>query len=598
MHVLHVRVPLCAVSIVWYNLLRRGADRSGRQHTHMKRISRQPKEIQKSLQRIPFFAGLSPDALSTIAAKLRNEHYHRGEVVFVEGSLGDSLYLIESGQVKVSTGSGPEEKVINYLGPGNFFGEMALLLNQRRSASVTVVIDAEFWGLHKTDFDALLEEHPTIALEISRELSRRLRTTLQHSVREEIHNLIAVIGEEPWRLASSLARLTHERVVLFDLTQSNLVERVSEPLPDEVVILDATPGLSEEDLAESLGILAEAYDRVLLAVSPVQHEIGAKGLQLAEVTILIDTVQPPWMIGLSSGPTWQVANTPQAIDRASRRLAERVIGLALSSGGARGITHIGVLRVLEQAGISIDMVAGSSMGALVGGLYAAGHSIDSMAEFAVHFQNKLKLYGGLLDLNLPPRTGLIKGRRFRNYLEHVFEGISFEELKIPLYVVAADVLSGEEVIFEKGSVADAVRASTSMIGMLSPHQVDNRYLVDGGAVNPLPASVLAEKGADIIIASRAIPTLEGEREGGQSSRRWKGLGNILGVISNYQSIMEREIIKTRLNPVDVLIQPQVEVYTAMDYHRAADFIRLGEEAARQAIHAIKEKILAAENERI
>jgi NTE family protein len=564
----------------------------------MKRISYQLEKIEDSLQRIPFFGGLPSDMLSAIAAKLQHEHYHHGEVVFFEGSPGESLYLIESGQVKISTGSGPDEKVINYLGPGNFFGEMALLLDQRRSASVTVVIDADFWVLRKTDLDQLLKDYPTIALQISRELSRRLTGALQRPIRQEMYNRIAVVGQAPWQLAVSLARLTHERVVVFDLTKTNLVERVNESLPDEVVLLDAMPGLSGGELAESLGILVDAYDRVLLSISPERRESSEKALQLAEVTVLVGVEQRPWMSDLASGPIWQVLNTPQAIERTARHLAQCVVGLALSSGGARGIAHVGVLRVLEREGIPIDILAGTSVGSLVGGLYAAGQSIDNIARFALHFQNKLKLRSGLLDLNLPPRTGLIGGRRFRNYLEQVFEGITFEELRIPFYVVAADVLTGEEVVFEKGSVADAVRASTSLIGLVSPHEFNGRYLVDGGAVNPLPVSVLAEKGADIIIASRAIPSLEGEREGGQASRRWKSMNNILGVLSNYQSIMEREIIKTRLSPVDILIYPHVEVYTAMDYHQAADFIRLGEEAAEQAMDEIKRKVFAARGERV
>ncbi len=564
----------------------------------MKRISLPTADIQDSLQRIPFFRGLPPDALSAIAAKLYHEQYHRGEMVFVEGGLGDSLYLIDSGQVKISTGSGPTEKIINYLGPGNFFGEMALLLNQRRSANVSVVIDAEFWVLRKSDLDELLQDYPAIALQLSLELSRRLIETIQQPTREEIHNLVAVVGQRPWRLAASLARLTGNRIVLFDLTEANLVEQVDEALPDEVVILDAMAGLSEEDLAESLGILAEAYDRVLLAISPEERDIGVKGLRLTEVTVLIGTPRRPWMAGLSSAPFWQIADTSEAIDRVARRLARRVIGLALSSGGARGIAHVGVLRVLEREGISIDLLAGTSMGSLVGGLYAAGHAVEDIAQFALDFHRRLKLNGGLLDLNLPPRTGLIKGQRFRNYLEQVFGGITFEELKIPLYVVAADVVTGEEVVFDKGSLADAVRASTSIIGLVSPHHYNGRYLVDGGAVNPLPASVLAEKGADIILASRAIPTLEGEREGAQSGRSWKGLNNMLGVLSNYQSIMEREIIKTRLSPVDVLIDPCVELYTAMDYQRAADFIRLGEEAGERAVQMIRQKISAGRNERV
>ena len=562
----------------------------------MKHIPREPSEVEASLRRIPFFRGLRPKLLSAIAAKLRHEHYQHGEVVFVEGSLGDSLYLIESGQVKISTGSGPDERIISYLGPGNFFGEMALLLDQRRTAHVTVVIDADFWVLCKADLDALLQDYPALALQLTLELSRRLTETIQQPNRQEIYNLIVVAGQEPWRLAVSLARLTRERTILFDLTETNLLKQVNESLPDEVVMLDAAPGLSEEDLAESLGILVDAYDRVLLAVSPEQSLISRKGMRLAEVAVLIDTRQPAWMAGISSCPIWGVANTPEAIDRTARRLAGRVVGLALSSGGARGIAHVGVLRVLEQESLPIDVIAGTSIGSLVGGLYAAGKSVDDITQFVIGLQDRLKLRDGLLDLNLPPRTGLIRGRRFHNYLEQVFEAATFEDLRIPFYVVAADVRTGEEVVIEEGSVADAVRASTSIIGIVSPHQVDDRYLVDGGAVNPLPASVLSEKGADIIIASRAIPSLEDEREGAQTGRSWKGLNNILGVLSNYLSIMEREIIKTRLSPVDILIHPRVEAYTAMDYDHAAEFMRLGEEAAREAVGEIRQKLFAEGNQ--
>ncbi len=554
-------------------------------------VSHQPETIQERLQRIPFFSGLLPDVLTAIAAKLRHEHYRHGEIVFVEGSLGDSLYFIESGQVKVSIGSGPDEKVVNYLGPGNFFGEMALFLNQRRSATVTVVIDADLWRLRKADLDVLLKVYPGLALQISQELSRRLTTSLQQPVREATYSLIAVVAREPWRLAASLARLTRERVVLFNLTETGMVERVNEPLPDEVVILDAMPGLSAEELAEGLGILVDAYDRVLLAISAEPHATNLKAMELAEITVLMDLEQRPWMVSLSSKPIWRIAHTQLEIDHVARRLARRVVGLALSSGGARGIAHVGVLRVLEREGIPVDMLAGTSAGSLFGGLYAAGHSIDDIARFALNFQNKLKLRSGLLDLNLPPRTGLIAGHRFRDYLEQVFGGVTFEKLKIPLYVVAADVLTGEEVVFEKGSVADAVRASTSIVGVISPHYFDGRHLIDGGAVNPLPTSVLAEKGANIIIASRVIPSLEDEREGGQTARRWKNL-SLVGVIVNSQSIMEREIIRTRGGAVDVLIHPRVEVYTAMDYHQAAEFIRLGEEAAGQVVDEIKKKVFA------
>jgi NTE family protein len=237
------------------------------------------------------------------------------------------------------------------------------------------------------------------------------------------------------------------------------------------------------------------------------------------------------------------------------------------------------------------MLAGTSAGSLFGGLYAAGIPIDSIVELALGFHKELSVRA-LLDFNIPPRTGLLRGRRFLNFLDRLFGGIQFEDLEIPFFVVSADALTGEEIVFEKGPVADAVRASTSIVGIMSPHEYQGRQLIDGGAVNPLPVSVLARKGSDIIIASRAIPTLEDELESKRTTRSVKSL-NIMGLLGNTQSIMEREIIKTRLDLIDVLIYPRVEAYTSMEYRQAAQLIRLGEESAQQAIPIIKEKLTPA-----
>jgi NTE family protein len=542
---------------------------------------------QERLKRIPFFSSLPAPMFSELVTRSRYEHYRQGEVIFVEGSLGDSLYFIESGQVKISVRTAAGERILNYLGPGNFFGEMAILLNQRRSATVTVVIDADLRVLRKSDLDALLEKYPVAALQITRELSRRLTDTIQKPVKEDIYNLVTVVGDEPWRLAAGLARLTGERVVLLDLAGANLAEN-QRYLPGEIAVESISDSLTGQEVVEKVSVLADTYDRVLVSIKPEACESGAKAVQLAKVTILIEMPPCPWIEELFPTPVWHIVDSPQEVERAVRRLARRLVGLALSSGGARGIAHVGVLRVLEREGIPIDMIAGTSAGALFGGLYAAGCSIEAIDELARDFHKALSVRN-LLDIALVPRTGLIRGRRFRTYLEKLFGGISFEELGIPFYAVAADVMTGEEVDFDKGSVADAVRASTSIVGLLMPHQIGDRYLIDGGAVNPLPVSVLAARGAHIIVASRAIPTMEDEIEHRRASRSGASM-SIPAVLTNFQSIMEREIIKNRLSEVDVIIAPRVETYTAMDYRQAAAFIRLGEEAAERAIPDIKRKL--------
>ncbi len=545
---------------------------------------------QEKLRRISFFKDLPPDMLDALAAKLRHEHYRQGEVVVVEGEIGDSLYFIESGQVQVSVGSGANERIVNYLGPGNFFGELAVLLNQRRAATVTVVIDAEFGVLRKADLDELLERFPANAIQISRELSRRLTDSLRRPVREERYSPVAVIAQRPWDLAQCLVQLSGERVTLLDLTGANLAERIDRMLPAEISLQAASPDLSSEATAELLAVLANSEDRILVAISPLRRHANDKTVDLARATVAIGTEVPEWIGTVSDRPVWQVADTPVEIEGVARRVARRVVGLALSSGGARGMAHAGVLRVLAREGIPIDMLAGTSVGSLIGGLFALSRPVDEIVNFALEFHKALSVRR-LLDLSLPPRMGLVRGRRFLRYLERLYGAAKFEDTDIPFYAVAADGQTGEEVIFHNGPIAEAIRASTSIVGILEPHQVGGQHLVDGGAVNPLPISVLFDNGADIVIASRTIPSLEDELEYRRSTRSSKRL-NIMGLWTNFQSIMEREIIRNRLGFVDVVIYPRVEAYTAMDYRQAPYFIQKGEEAAAQVVDEIKKVIFA------
>jgi predicted acylesterase/phospholipase RssA/CRP-like cAMP-binding protein len=549
----------------------------------MAELSEQHQIVIESLNRIPFFRGLSPETLSAISAKLQKVHLENDEVVFSEGSLGDSMYLIESGQVKVSVTTGKIEKIINYLGPGNFFGEMALLLDQRRTATVTVTIDADLWMLRKVDLDELLVDHPEIVLEITKELSRRLTDVVTENTRRAGYTLTVVVGDEVWRLAESLYKLTGQRVALFDVTGANLTDQI-EIQNERLVILEGGADLSSETLVETLGILADGFDWVLIALSPTYNSVNAKAVQLAKAAVLCNLPPVDWIVKASSGPVFYCNNSQEEIDRTARKIARRVVGLALSSGGARGIAHIGVLETLERAGIPIDMIAGTSAGSLFGALYATGKSVDEIADFARNLIKLIELKSGLWDprFNLP-WNGLIKGNATLKYLDKQFNEATFADTKIPFYVVAADVLSGEEIVFEQGPLAQAVRASIGMIGIFSPYQLDGHYLIDGGAVNPVPASILVERGADIIIASSVIPSIEEERaRGGAAARRFTH-PNFLGVLSNMMAIMEREIVKTRMSPVDVLIKPKVEVLTAMDYDRVEDFLQLGREAAEKEL---------------
>lgn len=549
------------------------------------------KIVVENLRRIPFFRGLSPQTLAEISAKLQEVHLEHDEIVFTEGDLGNAMYLIESGQVKVSIHTGPpvQEKIINYLGPGNFFGEMALILDQRRTATITVSIDADLWVLHKSDLDDLLVDNPEIALEITKELSRRLSDAVTQASYRPGYRLSAVFGAEVGRLAESIYRQTGQRVVLFDATGQGLINQLPFSQQHEnLVVLESMPDATSETFVETLGILADGFDWVLVALPTEYSELTAKAVQIAQAAVLCDEPRYDWIVKTCSGPVFSCDSSQVNIDRTARKITHRVVGLALSSGGARGIAHVGVLQTLENAGIPIDMIAGTSAGSLFGGLYVTGKSPAEIADFARRLIKQIDFKSGLWDPKFSlPWNGLIKGKATARFLDKQFNHATFADTRIPFFVVAADVLTGEEVVFDSGSLADAVRASIGMIGIFAPYKIGDHHLIDGGAVNPVPASVLAERGANIIIASSVIPSLEEERARGQVAAQRNQQPNFFGVLSNMMSIMEREIVKTRMAPVDVLIKPKVEIFTAMDYDNADDFLRLGQEAAEQNLPLLK-----------
>ncbi len=178
------------------------------------------------------------------------------------------------------------------------------------------------------------------------------------------------------------------------------------------------------------------------------------------------------------------------------------IGYALGGGGARGLAHIGVLKVLEKHGVFPDVIAGTSIGALVGALYASGLKAAEIEQIALHID--WKRLAPLTDFTLS-RSGFIRGRRIVLLLESILGHLSFSELKLPFACVATDIMTGEEVVLRHGSVVEAVRATISIPGILTPARIGGRHLVDGGLVNEVPVSTCRHMGAEYVIGINVIP---------------------------------------------------------------------------------------------
>lgn len=254
-------------------------------------------------------------------------------------------------------------------------------------------------------------------------------------------------------------------------------------------------------------------------------------------------------------------------------MAEPKIGLALGSGGARGLAHIGVLKALEREKIPISMIAGSSIGSLVGAFYASGQNIDAMVKISQKFKRKY-----FIDVTIP-KLGFIMGNRIKEFIRVFTFHKNIEDLPIPLAIIATDLHTGEKVILREGPIAEAVRASISIPGIFIPENYQGRLLVDGGVSDRVPVSVVKDMGADIIIAV----DVAGLKQNAE-------ITNIYDVILQSLDIMQVELSEARALQSDIYIRPPVENYSSYAFAEFEQLILKGEEATKKDIPKIKQLI--------
>ncbi|MFA6612236.1 MAG: patatin-like phospholipase family protein [Dehalococcoidales bacterium] len=263
-------------------------------------------------------------------------------------------------------------------------------------------------------------------------------------------------------------------------------------------------------------------------------------------------------------------------------MANKKIGLALGGGAARGLAHIGVLKALQNNNIKIDYIAGTSAGAVAGAAYAKGTSPEALKEMALSMG--VRDWASLADVGIP-HGGFISGNRIKSLLKVIIGDVDFKELSVPFACVACDLYTGEEVIINKGSVLEAVRASISIPIVFSVVERDGRFLVDGGLINQVPVNVVREMGADIVIGVNVIPTLK-SRKKKAAAKKVKQPG-IFDVMTHVIDITNAKTVIKSLKGANVVINPDTRDYTSADFHQAKDLILQGELAGELSIPEIE-----------
>ena len=251
------------------------------------------------------------------------------------------------------------------------------------------------------------------------------------------------------------------------------------------------------------------------------------------------------------------------------------IGLALSGGGARGLAHIGVIEVLEEKGIEISAVAGTSMGAVVGSLYALGVSIKEILDFMN--SNDWKRFVISSNFTIPNLIS-VNSRKVGKLLSKLLGDKTFNDCKIPFCSVAADAVSKDKVYIKEGRLIDAVRASIAIPGIFEPLISDGRILVDGGVVEPVPVEAVKNFDVNFIIAA-ALNNLEKTKTPDSKLSLFTLIGISL-------SMMEREMSKHYLESADIIIEPSTGNFGVFEFSKALEIINVGREAAKSALKKI------------
>lgn len=602
----------------------------------------------EALNRVPLFSGLDREVRESLAGRLVPVRLQRGETLFREGDHGAALYLIESGEVRVLTRDGTHE--VCRLGPGEHVGEMSLVDPAPRSAGVVARCDTALWRLGREDFEALCVSNPDVYRLVAVTLARRLRdTTGGDSPRHR----------EPVVLVVDARDVTDRNDNLFEILIAAIQATTGDSIavihlgPNTAGVASAAGSTSicitePENISSHIDTLLDEHGHVLLwseaAHVPSDARLWRPALGRADLTLIFLTLtptslsrarhvleqlagmalpeSPPVELALDRraettraafGPVDElaagrvvhtIARTPgyaakgppdfEGVGRLARRIARRQVGLALGGGGARAFAHIGVLAVFERAGIPIDLFAGTSGGAIVAGLAARDWDSARIAEFLLARWTRR----GVVDWGLVPWVSLLRGRKLERIGRDAGQGLTLEELTRPFVAVATDLVTGEEVRLRRGDGWTAVRASLTVPGVFPPVRLGDRYLVDGGAINNLPANAAREAGADIVIGVDVSPPLEPaflpaapqQQPQGflERLRTWRFSGGLPLFRIIYRTItVQGQALRSRQGTPDLTLTPDVSDYDMFEFGDLRPIIDRGRTEAQARIDEIK-----------
>ncbi|HWP85569.1 MAG TPA: cyclic nucleotide-binding and patatin-like phospholipase domain-containing protein [Terriglobia bacterium] len=580
-------------------------------------------EIAKFLSTSPVFNELPEDQLEQIAGLFRKETYPAGSLVLRQGAPADAVYFIRSGQLAVRIQRGNYRETIAYLQPPDIVGELSFLTGRPCVADVEVLVDAELLMLRR-DMVPKLPEHREILLRaLSKVIAGRLQETVARGAKVR-ETPVVLLRDSPgweaprcfaWELGRSLARQTGLSTLLVNLggerdqpprdcenrfALAELAERPeAESFRSELAraltdwksrfgnILLHPPAALPAPLMESAAMLANWTGYLLGPGEMPPAEAGVRSFVVQST----DNPRLPLLRGnqqlireARSSELEHAAGRPagggflRTVDSMARCIAGTQLGLALGGGAAWGWAHVGVLEVLEKAGLPIDVVTGCSMGSVIGAFYCAGYSVEELKAIAEKYRTRTRRF---IEWRLW-KVCLINETKVRRTFRQYFGDRPVNRTEIPYWANAVDIRTGKEYTIQDGSLVDCVRSSIALPGLLPPATRDGHLLVDAGIMDPVPVLPLRRMGCHFAIGINAMAKLESQ----QVSNRYPF--NAIEVLTRSMFLMGHEIGQARAEQsADIVFTPALGDITMLQFSRCREIIECGRRAAEQHLPAIQ-----------
>jgi len=573
--------------------------------------------------------------IETIRSEAEFVDLQSGELLFRQGERSDDVYFLLSGRLRAHTEDGGKRTILGEIGRGETVGELALFTDEPRSASIVALRNSALVKVTRRQVERAFAVSPPIALQMTRTIIERFRRSERQRAAPIIPVNVCLLPISSGIDAAAFARdiraardQDHTAIAIIDPPEigrrfganpardavADYIDDVEARSKAVYLVTDGT----ESDWtrlclqhSDEVVLLADAKQDPRLAAVEQRYLTGETPVSVARQTLMllhdVDTRSPRgtarWLSARPSVRHFHIRpKLPRDSRRAARIISGKAIGIVFSGGGAKGFAHVGVIKALEDAGIEIDFVGGTSIGAIMGMCLAMDQSADAVSRM-VHKAFLGHPKGNITgDYNLVPLVSLIKGRRSHGAMAQAIQDaagddIDAEDTWKTFFVIASDFSTGTEAVLDRGGLARNVIASYAIPGALPPVFIGGHMLFDGGTFNNFPVDVMARTGAGQIIgvdlSSDRSRKFEIDRVPGtiahlrdmlrpRKQRRYR-LPSVPETMTTSSFISSLSKQKTMRKFADLLFQPNIERVGLLEWKRYHDIVAAGYDHATQLL---------------